>query len=63
MNKHILSWSNENNLIYDCFIGSGTTAKIAILNKRKYIGSEISKEYTKLANERLETYNKQIKLL
>jgi len=63
VHKHILSWSNENNLIYDCFIGSGTTAKIAILNKRKYIGSEISKEYTKLANERLETYNKQIKLL
>ena len=41
---HIISWINENDLVYDCFIGSGTTAKMAILNNRNYIGSEISKE-------------------
>ena len=32
---HISSWSNENDLIYDCFMGSGTTAKCAHLLKRK----------------------------
>ena len=52
-NDHIISWSNENDLVYDCFMGSGTTAKMAILNNRNYIGSEISEEYCKIADERL----------
>jgi DNA modification methylase len=50
---HILSWSDEGDLVYDPFMGSGTTAKMAILNKRHYIGSEISPNYCKLANERV----------
>ena len=50
---HILSWSNEGDIVYDCFMGSGTTAKMAILNNRNYIGSEISKEYCNIAEERL----------
>lgn len=52
-NDHITSWSNENDLIYDPFMGSGTTAKMAILNNRKYIGSEISEEYCKIIETRL----------
>jgi DNA modification methylase len=52
-NDHIISWSNENDLIYDCFMGSGTTAKMAILNNRKYIGSEISEEYCKIIETRI----------
>jgi site-specific DNA-methyltransferase (adenine-specific) len=52
-NDHIISWSNEDDLIYDPFMGSGTTAKMAILNNRKYIGSEISEEYCKIAEQRL----------
>lgn len=52
-NDHIISWSNEGDLIYDPFMGSGTTAKMAKLNNRNYIGSEISEEYCKIANERL----------
>jgi site-specific DNA-methyltransferase (adenine-specific) len=51
---HIVSWSNENDLILDPFIGSGTTAKAAKLNKRNYIGFDISKEYCKMAEERLD---------
>ena len=42
---NILTWSNENDLVYDPFMGSGTVAKMALLNKRNYIGSEISQEY------------------
>jgi site-specific DNA-methyltransferase (adenine-specific) len=34
-------------------MGSGTTAKMAILNKRNYIGSEISKEYCQIAEDRI----------
>jgi DNA modification methylase len=51
--KHILSWSNECDLVYDPFIGSGTTAKMAIINKRNWIGSEISEEYCKIIERRI----------
>ena len=55
-NDHIVSWSNEGDLVYDCFMGSGTTAKMAHLLKRNWIGSEMSAEYCEIANERLENY-------
>lgn len=42
---HILTWSNEGDLIYDPFTGSGTTASAALCNNRKFIGSEIDKTY------------------
>lgn len=61
-NDHILSWSNEGDLVYDPFMGSGTTAKMAIVNKRNWIGSEISEEYVELANKRLDTYLRQTAL-
>lgn len=53
---HIISWSNEGDLVYDPFMGSGTTAKMAILNNRSYIGSEISKEYCEISEKRLQPY-------
>ena len=53
-NDHILSWSNEGDLIYDPFMGSGTTAKMAISNNRNWVGSEISSEYCDITNKRIE---------
>lgn len=50
----IITWSNEGDLVLDCFMGSGTTAKMSILNNRNYIGFEISEEYCKIAEERIE---------
>ena len=50
---HIISWSNESDTVYDPFMGSGTTAKMALKTNRNYIGSEISKEYCDIAEERL----------
>jgi DNA modification methylase len=50
---HIVSWSIEGELIYDPFIGSGTTAKACKDLGRNYIGSEISAEYCKIAESRL----------
>lgn len=55
-NDHIISWSNEGDLVYDPFMGSGTTAKMAILSNRNYVGSEISEEYCKIIEERLKKY-------
>jgi site-specific DNA-methyltransferase (adenine-specific) len=60
--KHIYSWSNEGDLIYDPFIGSGTTAKMAHLQNRNWIGSEISPEYVALANKRIQPYLQQTTL-
>lgn len=50
----ILSWSNEGDLVYDPFTGSGTTLKMAKLHKRNYLGSEVSPEYCQIINKRLE---------
>lgn len=52
-NDHIVSWSNVGDLVYDPFSGSGTTAKMALLNNRNYVGSEISKEYCVIAERRI----------
>jgi site-specific DNA-methyltransferase (adenine-specific) len=50
---HITSWSNEGDIVYDPFIGSGTTALAARSLGRNYIGSEISQEYCQIAEKRL----------
>jgi site-specific DNA-methyltransferase (adenine-specific) len=47
---HIISWSNPGELVYDPFIGGGTTAKAAMIMERNFIGSEISKEYCEKIN-------------
>lgn len=49
----IKTWSNEDDRIYDPFMGSGTTAKIAHILNRKWLGSEISAEYVDIAEKRL----------
>lgn len=54
-NDHILSWSNVDDIIYDPMIGSGTVAKMALVNRRRFIGSEISKEYCDEANKRIQS--------
>jgi len=51
---HITTWSNESDLVYDPFAGSGTTGLAAKKLNRLFIGSEISKEYAKIANKRIE---------
>ena len=50
---HIVSWSKENDLVYDPFMGSGTTAYVAKQLNRRWIGSEISAEYCEMINKRL----------
>jgi DNA modification methylase len=51
---HILTWSEPGSIIYDPFMGSGTTAKMAKLNDRFFIGSEVSRQYWQIANERVD---------
>ena len=51
------NFSEEGDIIYDPFMGTGTTAVVAKTLKRKYIGSEISQKYIDIADERLKNYN------
>lgn len=52
-NDHILSWSNEGDTVLDPMMGSGTVGKMAKLNKRNFIGIEISPEYFKSSERRI----------
>ena len=58
-NDHIITWSNEGDIVLDPFMGSGTTAKMALLNNRKFIGFEISSEYCEMANRRINDVSTQ----
>lgn len=51
--KVILNFSNEGDVIYDCFNGIGTSTKIAAELNRKFIGSEINKKYCEIAGKRI----------
>jgi len=59
---HIISWSNPRDLVFDPFSGSGTTAKMALLEGRNYLGIDISGEYCGIARQRLEQAQTQQRL-
>ena len=50
---HIISWSNEGDTVLDCFMGSGTTGKMALLNNRNFIGIELDDKYFEIAKRRI----------
>lgn len=50
---HIISWSNEGDIVLDPMCGSGTTLKEAIKLNRQFIGIDISEYYCAIAQERL----------
>lgn len=57
--KPVLAGCPEGGIIYDPFMGTGSTAEVAIRAKRLFIGSEMSMDYCKIANKRLEPYLQQ----
>ena len=48
----IQNYTDKDNIVYDPFMGSGTTAVAAMNTKRQWIGSEINQEYADLTKER-----------
>ena len=50
---HIRSWSSQGDVVFDPFLGSGTTGKAAILNGRDFIGIERDPEYFEIASKRI----------
>lgn len=59
---HIISWSNENDTVLDCFMGSGTEGKMCRLLKRNFIGIELDENYFNIAKERINNFSRQIKM-
>ena len=49
-------YAKENSLVYDPFMGTGTTAKACVIDKHNFIGSELSKSQVEYANKRLKPY-------
>ena len=60
--KLLLLYTQENDLIYDSFMGTGTTANACVMEKRNYLGSEISKTQCEYAQKRIDIMLKQQKL-
>lgn len=60
--KHIITWTKKNDIVYDPFMGSGTTAKMSILLDRNWIGSELDSAYSDICRKRLEGVSKQISM-
>lgn len=56
LKKPILAGCPEGGLIYDPFMGSGSTAEAALRSNRQFIGSEMSSEYIKIAEQRLQPF-------
>ena len=56
---HIISWSNENAIVLDPFMGSGTTGVACMNLNRKFIGIEKEEKYFNIAKERIEKAEKE----
>jgi len=57
----VLAGSREGDIVLDPFMGSGTTAAVAIKNRRQYLGCELNKDYESLQQERITAEEKVIK--
>lgn len=60
--KPILGGCPEGGIIYDPFMGTGSTADAALRANRRFIGSEMSAEYCEIANKRIDLQLNQVKL-
>jgi site-specific DNA-methyltransferase (adenine-specific) len=56
---HILSWTNESDIVLDPMCGSGTTPRVACEQNRKYVGIDISSEYCQMARKRVKLIEMQ----
>jgi site-specific DNA-methyltransferase (adenine-specific) len=55
LERLILAASDEGNMVFDPFYGSGTTAVVAMKLGRKFVGCELDPQYISIAIKRLST--------
>jgi len=60
INRFVLGFSNEGDIVFDPFMGSGTTFEACIKNRRYCVGFEIREDYCKLIQERIDNTSSQI---
>jgi DNA modification methylase len=60
--KFLAISSNENDIVLDPFLGSGTTAVACIKTNRNFIGIEKEKKYVDIAQKRVDEELSQLKL-
>ena len=60
--KWILHRHEEENIVFDPFMGSGTTGVAAEALGRKWFGCELEPKYCEIANKRVEAERSQLKL-
>ena len=58
IDRIIKACSRQSDLVFDPFVGSGTTAVAAMTNGRPVVGFEISAEYVAVASERLDSFQR-----
>lgn len=56
----VLAGSRANDIVFDPFMGSGTTAAVALTHGRQYLGCELNPEYETLQTERLNSLKKEV---
>ena len=57
---HTVSWSNEGDVVLDCFMGSGTTGVACVNTNRNFIGIELDEKYFEIAKDRIENAQKAV---
>jgi len=62
INRLVLGFTNKNEVIFDPFVGSGTTFESCVKNGRKCVGFEIKPEYCEIAKKRIQRTEEQIKI-
>lgn len=60
--KLLFLYVKKDGLVYDSFMGTGTTAVACVIEKINYIGSEISKRYCDISEKRLITHKSQLQM-
>ena len=58
----IQTFSNENDIVFDGYMGSGTTAVASIIENRRFIGSELNKKYFDKATKRVDCEKSKLSL-
>ncbi len=61
--EHLLSWSNPNDNVLDCFMGSGTTGVACLQTNRNFIGIELEPKYYEIAKKRINEAKAQRRLI
>lgn len=57
LKKPVLAGCPENGIIYDPFMGTGSTAELCMRTNRIFIGSEMSSEYCEIAEKRINKFS------